>query len=271
MERVECRPHLNLPHHTVLSLLSGRVEEIEGQLKAVEGGALFGVADQEKWWGVINHSLLVRRVAMGMAELANQVRSDDPTWQKIDVELVGNAGLLEDFAKRYEKETLSDKPIDHAQAGLRILKNESIQFPGKDEVKRLLVTHLYGMTGYNQAPTDWEGKIIILADHYATGEVVSLEERFADFKKRQKDEKTMSTEDSEFWRIHDYCFRIQREFADAVSMSEEQLVAYLKNLPESAEETKLREILRRSPEKAPRTLQAIARLQQRQLTTSDKI
>ncbi|MBU2052409.1 hypothetical protein KKH13_04365, partial [Patescibacteria group bacterium] len=259
MERTEARPHLNLPHHVVLSLLSGKVEEIEGHLKAVEGGALFGVIDQEKWWGVINHSLLVRRVAMGMANLANQVHKGDQSWCNINVDLVGNGGLLEDFAKRYEKEYPG---MDHVQAGVRILDDESINFPNKDRIKKMLVTHLYGMDGYNDEPANWEEKIIVLADHYATGEVVSLEERFADFKSRQVHGQTMSTEETEFWRIHDYCYAAQKEFMDTVGMIDEsQLIAFLKNLPATAEEIKLREILRRQPEKAPRIVLAVERLQ----------
>lgn len=257
------KTRLNLPDHVVLSLLSGKVEEIEGHLKAVEGGALFGVPDQEKWWGVINHSLLVRRVAMGMVNLANQKHQDDPNWQRIDVELVGNAGLLEDFAKRYEKESPAGT-TDHAKAGLKILEDEYIQFSGKDEVKRLLVTHLYGMTGYDQKPEGWEGKIIILADHYATRDIVSLEERFADFNRRQAIGETMPTQDDESKRVQEYCYQAQAEFLAEVGMTEEEWITYLKILPETPEESKLREILRRPSEKVPKTLQAVERLQRMQ-------
>lgn len=254
---------LDLPNAVILSVLTGKTEEIEGIVKTIEGGALFGVPDQEKWWGVLNHSLLVRRVAIGLTDLLNNAREKDDNWQQIDRVLAGNAGLLEDFAKRYEKQEETGV-TDHTKAGLLILQNEQIQFPGKEKIMRVLITHLYGMNGYNEAPHDWMEKVLILADHYATGEIVSLEERFADFKKRQSAGSTMPTEDEEFWRIHDYCYQIEKELMDEVGLREEDLIDYLKNLVLSKEELKLRTILRRPPEAAPKTLRAVSRLQQMQ-------
>lgn len=262
---------LILPEAAVLSLLSGKTENFEGKTRAIDGGALFGVEDQDHWWGVINHSLLVRRVAVGIGGLLNDHHARDPAWSVLNTALLGNAGMLEDFAKRYEKES-PPGTTDHVKEGLRILKDADI--PDKEKIERILVTHLYGMNGYTEdlvKPSDWTEKILVLADHYATGQIVSLDERFADFKRRHATGGTMPTEEEEFQRISDYCYMLQDELIRDLDLAnEDALVDKLKSLPETYEESKLRSILRRPPEKATWTLEAVDRMQKLQALEKEK-
>jgi|SRR3989338_7941824 len=115
---------------------------------------------------VIEHSKAVCRVA---EEIANKLIEKGI---KVNKRLVIAAALLHDIER--EKK-------DHIEEGAKLIK--SLGFP---EVSEVISKHsLYKIENPERQPNTYEEKIVFYADKRAKGnKIVSLEERFADLKKR---------------------------------------------------------------------------------------
>lgn len=260
---------LRLPDVRVLSVMGGTVEKHNNEYYAVEGGALWGVPDHRKKniWGVINHSLLVRRVAITIATKLNEKHNADIDWIPLDTELVGNAALLEDFAKRYEKQQPAGI-TDHVQEAIRIFNN--VDLPQKEVISKILRIHLYGMNNYNDEPTNWTEKVLVLADHYCTHRIVSIDQRNKDFEKRHAESKTMPTSQIEHERVKESRSRYQNELLVELEIDEKTFVKHLKKLEPDYVEKKLRKIFQRAYKKVPMTIEAVKRLENWQVLEAEK-
>lgn len=118
-----------------------------------------------------HHCQLVSRVAVWFAhELAVKGNVTG-----IDVALLESAALLHDIDKMAQK----NAGEHHPDAGVRILKDEG--FP---EVADLVRTHpLHAILDQNISPKTWEQKILYLSDKMTKHDIITVDERFALWRK----------------------------------------------------------------------------------------
>ena len=118
---------------------------------------------------IVRHSLLVKRVAVCLAEELNRAGED------LDISKVTAGAFLHDIMKTRSIITGED----HAKAGGELL--ERLGFNGISEIVRQHVT----MDNEINSPTVSEIEVVNYADKRVKHDkVVALEERFADIRKR---------------------------------------------------------------------------------------
>lgn len=179
------RPSL-LPPRAVVELLSGVLEydgtaykpSLDFPEGGANGGCLWGCEDSdptsltEGWYGILNHTLLVRRVALFLGEQLNEKLG----YEAADLELLSLATFFEDFAKRYEKQH-TQLNYDHGIWAAAILA-DSPQIPRRNEIIELVETHMYIYNEHLRHPQrSWNEIIVYLSDTHAHQQIVSIEDR----------------------------------------------------------------------------------------------
>ncbi len=167
---------------TMKGEVSGEKEVILGSgekkfVRLVEkGGGLIGVPDKKEWAEILNHSLIVTRVANYLARELKQAGED------IDLKLVNESALLHDVGKRYEQQAKhkedSDTVGSHAQEGARVLKDENFS----EEIVDIVKAHYFPQR--KEEMDTWEKKIVFYADSRVGQSTVLLDERLEDIEKR---------------------------------------------------------------------------------------
>lgn len=119
------------------------------------------------------HVALVARVALWLADQLTRKTVN----LKINTSLLLAAALLHDIDKNIPK-ILGEQ---HPDTGVRILREE-----GMEEVAALVKTHpLHSVLDPAIAPKAWEEKILYLADKMVKQEIITVDERFAFWRKEQ--------------------------------------------------------------------------------------
>lgn len=240
-----------LPHPEIIKAMSGSVAKVSrGKYQVSEDAAVWGVKDAQKEWGIINHSLLVRRIYIATATQLNYIHRDDPLWNKIDIQAGSNTTISEDAGKRLEREW-PQYELDHAEWMIRIIKQTKMQDTDISKVARLMRVHLYGLNNYiGFEPKNWGEKLMLIADHHASQEIESLEDRHAGMWERRSTNggNGIPMTDEELNFIIDYVNAAERELlTHHFKISSDVFVQSLKNLPETSDEKLLREILSALP------------------------
>ena len=188
-------PHFISPQ--LLAALGGVRKETAAGLQLIEGGEFVwgveGVGDREIGKGVFKHVLLVSRVAY---TLAKELKEKGPRqYRDLDLGSVVEIALLHDVVKLYaqQREDLSDE--QKAAAGIRRDLKETdpeTEEVGASWLKDLgfpkLVTEGIKDHFPQQVIDNPYWKIGLVADYLASQEVMSLEERLTDVKKRWIDD-----------------------------------------------------------------------------------
>lgn len=169
-----------------LEIMRGKVSEEkeivlgEGEKKFVrlveQGGGLLGVPDKKEWAGILNHSLIVRRVA---TYLARELKA---AGENVNLEVVGEGALLHDIGRRQEDERIWYKKEpgaagSHAQEGVKILKGAGFS----KEISDIAETHSFPQ---KEELDSWEKKLVFYADTRVAQSIISLSDRFKDAEKR---------------------------------------------------------------------------------------
>ncbi|MBI3033819.1 HDIG domain-containing protein [Candidatus Woesearchaeota archaeon] len=120
---------------------------------------------------IIRHSIAVSRIAADVAQGLLLRR------KRINLELLDRACLLHDIGKLKAIQTGGN----HEEIGYEILAKH-----GYGEVAEIIRKHpVHYIYDAVNRPSSWEEKVLYYADKRANGhKVVSLRERFADFRKR---------------------------------------------------------------------------------------
>ena len=129
--------------------------------------------------GIIEHSRLVADVAVFLAEALRRSAGagvDVGVEVDIEVDLVRAGALLHDIGKT----KLLAANSNHAEAGARIVEKE-----GHGELVEVIRRHqVDAVLEPARKLRTWEEKIVFYTDKLVTREVLPLEERFADLRKR---------------------------------------------------------------------------------------
>jgi hypothetical protein len=260
--------HTLLPSAEVLELLSGEVEAYqtsEGILyrpslgsgnERANGGCLLYVPDSkpgnltEGFFGILNHSLLVRRVAIFLAEELNAHLG----YEAADVKLICDASLFEDFAKRYEKQH-PEWSYDHGIWAVAILK-DSPQIDRRNEIIQLIEAHMYGCGDHlKYPPKSWNEIIVYLSDNHANQEIVTIKERVAEVVVRNKNnqQRLQSTHTGKHIALE-----LEEHYFKALDFTRDdqrnEFIKRLLSLPEREDEKLLRQIFMKKPEEKSEVL-----------------
>lgn len=144
-----------------------------------KGGGLIGVPDKKEWAGVLNHSLLVRRVATYLAQELKAAGED------VDLGVVGEAALLHDIGRRKEEEGAGP----HPQEGAKILKKARFS----DKISEIVEAPHF--PGRKDELDNWEKKIVFYADLRAGQNIISLDDRLKDITERWIPDKKITQEE----------------------------------------------------------------------------
>ncbi len=179
------KERIPFPSSKGLEAMKGKVSEEQeivlgsGEKKFIrlveQGGGLIGVPDKKEWAGILNHALLVRRLATCLAQELKASGED------INLEIVSEAALLHDIGRRQEDERIWYKKEpgavgSHAREGAKILEEVDLS----KEISETVKAHYFP-----QQPLDnWEKKLVFYADSRAGQSIEPLNERLEDIEKR---------------------------------------------------------------------------------------
>lgn len=123
---------------------------------------------------VLKHILKVNQISVYLAKKLKEKGVN------VDVELTDIASLLHDIGKKLSDET----PMNHVEAGVKILNDEGMQ-----EIGEIIKKHsINAIVEEDNIPTTWEEKLIFYADRRVVeDQLVSLDERITDLRTRYPD------------------------------------------------------------------------------------
>lgn len=236
-----------IPHPSVASLemMRGEVgpeKEVvlsDGEKKFVrlveKGGGLLGVKDKEEWAGILNHSLLVRRIA---THLGQELKA---AGQDVNLETISEASLLHDVGRRSEDEEEQYRewqgPVeDHTRKGARMLKEAGFS----PEITDTIASHHFP-TRMKDVDT-LEKKLLFYADRRVSQDIVSLEKRVNNDSERWVAEGMIGQED--MVKSCELASQVEREIFAQLDIEPEDL----QNLPMPKIEKYLRSWIERNLE-----------------------
>jgi len=141
-------------------------------LKIMQGG----FSEKKERAEVLNHSLIVRRVATHLARELKAAGED------IDLRIVSEAALLHDVGKQKE----GKKDVSHPKEGVRILKDAGFS---KEIIEIVGIPHF---PQKKEELDNWEKRIVFYADLRVGQNIVSLDDRLKDIAKRWIPEKKIT-------------------------------------------------------------------------------
>ncbi len=152
------------------------------------------------------HVELVGQVAVFLArKLSNALQVP------INEKLILAGALLHDIDKNIPK--LPGEA--HPDAGVRILREE-----GMDEVAKLVKTHpLHAVLDPDIAPKTWEEKVLFLADKMVKLDIITVDKRFALWRKEQMPEETQHVLEAAYPHVK----KLEKEIFDRIGIRPEQV------------------------------------------------
>lgn len=178
------------------------------------------------------HCFQVARIGEHLANKLSEAGED------VDSDLVWIAGMIHDFVRVVDfKELPEDLGTDedqevwkslrqqyggrhHAEVGAEIL-NEM----GEEELSRIIRQHKYGSMLTEDSPSSWEAKLVYYADkRVAHDQIVSLEERLSEGRKRYRPDTPLNEEDK---KRHDAIEALEKEIFDKIDIEPSDLAAQL--------------------------------------------
>ena len=160
---------------------------------------------------VLRHILRVNQVAVFLGlRLKEQ-------GEHINIDIFNAASLLHDIGKKRG----DDLKINHVSAGVMILEEE-----GYPELAEIISKHsINAIVEENIIPTTWEEKIVYYADRRAKeDELVSIEERISDLRKRYPDiERFIETAEPKIQALENEIFNIIKIDKELIELKNQPL------------------------------------------------
>lgn len=229
-----------LPSCRSIKLLGGEISELQEVMtdqgaKMVhlikKGGGLIQVEDKKEWAGVLNHTLLVYRVATYLARLLIQ------RGENIDLNIISDIALDHDVAKRQEDEHRFynlGKCKGHAELGANMMRKANFS----ESAIRAVEVHFLPTP---EELDTWENKILFYADFRASAKIIPLKERLERFHNKYVDSGLMT---EEYYQRAEYAYEIEKEIFAILDIQPDDL----NQLPPNRFEKYFRELVKRNLE-----------------------